>query len=143
MRRSRTQPELPRALVGAFNDAYSPTGRAAREMMARLLVDEASREGTREALSTGLSDRVPHIRGTCALLLVQSGEPAQPQLLRALVGTFAHPDSETGRAAKELMARLLADQASREGAREALVAGLSDDVPSIRRTCDQLLQILR
>ena len=55
------------------------------------------------------------------------------------MGTFAHPDSETGRAAKELMARLLADQASREEAKEALVAGLSDNVPSIRGTCEQLL----
>ena len=107
--------------------------------MARLLADQASREGTREALFAGLSDPVPHIRGTCALLLLQSGEPAQPQLLRALVGTFAHPDSETGRAAKELMARLLASEASGEGVREALVAGLNDDVPSIRGTCDQLL----
>ena len=111
--------------------------------MARLLVDEASKEETREALFAGLSDRVPYIRGTCALLLLQSGESPQPQLLRALVGTFAHPDSETGRAAKALMARLVAGEASREGAREALVAGLSDDVPSIRRVCGQLLQILR
>jgi len=143
LRRSKAQLQLPRALVGAFFDSHSPTARAAREMMARLLVDEASREETREALFAGLSDRVPPIRGTCALLLLQSGEPAQPQLLRALVGTFAHPDSETGRAAKELMARLLADPASRKGAQEALTAGLSDDVPSIRRTCDQVLQMLR
>jgi len=110
-------------------------------MIARLLVDEASREETREALFAGLSDRVPPIRGTCALLLLQSGEPAQPQLLRALVGTFAHPDSETGRAARGLMARLLVDQASRKGAQGALVAGLDDDVPSIRRLCDELLHI--
>jgi len=111
-------------------------------MMARLLADAASREGTREALFAGLSDGVPNIRGTCALLLLQSGEPADPQLLWALVGAFAHADSETGHAASELMTRLLAGEASRDWAREALVAGLSDDVASIRTTCDELLRML-
>jgi hypothetical protein len=143
LRHSRTQPQLPQALLGAFHDPHSPTGRAAREMMARLLADAASREGTREALFAGLSDGVPNIRGTCALLLLQSGDAAQPHLLRALVGTFAHPDSETGRAARETMARLLAIETTKGWAREALVAGLSDDVPGIRMTCDQLLQRLR
>jgi HEAT repeat protein len=143
LRRSKTQLELPRALVGAFFDSYSPTGRAAREMMARLLLDEASRKETREALFAGLGDRVPHIRGTCALLLLQSGESPQPELLRALVGTFAHPDSETARAARELITGLVAGETTGEEATEALVDGLSDDVPDIRRTCDQLLQILK
>lgn len=110
--------------------------------MARLMADAASKEGAREALVAGLNDDVPHIRGTCALLLLQSGEPAESKLLQALVGTFAYPDSETGRAARELMASLLASPATREAAREALVAGLSDDVPGIHTVCDQLLQAL-
>ena len=143
MKPSKAQLELPRALVGAFFDSYSPTGRAARELMGRLLVDEASKKETREALFAGLGDRVPDIRGTCALLLLQSGESPQPELLRALVGTFAHPDSETARAARELITGLVAGETTSEAAREALVDGLGDDVPDIRRTCDQLLQILK
>ena len=69
MRRSKAQLQLPRALVGAFFDSHSPTGRAAREMMARLLVDEGSREETRAALVAGLSDDVPSVRMTCDQLL--------------------------------------------------------------------------
>ena len=142
MRRSRTDLRLPSALVAAFHDAYSRTGAAAREMMARLLADEASRNETRGALFAGLTDPIPQIRGTCALLLLQSGEPAQPQLLRALLGTFASPDAETGRGARELVASLLADEASREQTSEVLACALNDDAPSVRRTCEELLQTL-
>lgn len=110
--------------------------------MARLMADAASKEGVRAALSAGLSDPVPHVRGACALLLLQSGEPVESQLLRALVGALAYPDSDTGRAARALMASLLTSPATMKPAREALVAGLSDDVTGIRIACDQLLQVL-
>lgn len=140
MRHSGTQIQLPQALVGAFHDAHSRTGQAAREMMARLLADEASRDATREALFAALEHTDPHIRGTCALILLQSGEGARPQLLRALMGTFHHPDADTGRAARELIASMLADKATRQWTRDALVTGLSDEIPNVRKTCDELLQ---
>lgn len=73
--------------MGAFYSPASDAARRTREAFGRLLADEVTRETALKALRSGLKNEADDIRGQCADLLLEVGQPLDQDTVEALVGT--------------------------------------------------------